>query len=272
MVENSSVGDGSTVGIGSILRNVRTGVGCTIGDYVVLEGPVEIAEGVEIASHGYLRGPLTIKKSVAVGPHATVIGPAVIAEFALVEPGSVVNKNVPANAVVSGNPARIVRYQNALAASRPLLHGKPTDGVVQTKVPGVTLHQLPLLEDLRGNLSFAEIERHIPFEVKRYFLTFDVASEEVRGEHAHRTLSQFLISVHGRVHIVADNGRELEEFILDRPNVALTVPPMTWSVQYRFSQGAVLLVLCSDFYDPDDYIRDYAQFLAEAPGLENSVP
>ena len=265
LVENSIVGDGSAVGMGSILRNgVRTGEGCLIGDYVVLEGPVEIADGVKIETHSYLRGPVTVKRSVVVGAHATVIGPAVIAEFAVVEPGSVVNKNVPAHAVVSGNPARIVRYQNAVAGASSLPHTPPINGVAKTKVPGVTLHQLPLFEDLRGNLSFGEVERHIPFPVRRYFLTFDVASEEARGEHAHRTLSQFLICVHGRVHIVADNGKELEEFILDRPNTAVAISPMIWSVQYRFSQGAVLLVLCSDFYDPGDYIRDYAQFLAEA--------
>jgi UDP-2-acetamido-3-amino-2,3-dideoxy-glucuronate N-acetyltransferase len=69
--------------------------------------------------------------------------------------------------------------------------------------------------------------------------------------------------VHGRVHILADNGQVREEFILDRPNVGLHLPPMIWGVQYRFSPGAVLLVLCSDLYDPGDYIRDYSSFLAE---------
>jgi dTDP-4-dehydrorhamnose 3,5-epimerase-like enzyme len=97
--------------------------------------------------------------------------------------------------------------------------------------------------------------------VKRYFLTFDVASEEVRGEHAHRRLHQFAICVSGRLHIFADDGRNREEFILDRPTLALHLPPMVWGVQYRFSPGAVLMVLCSDYYDPGDYIRDYSQFL-----------
>ena len=194
----------------------------------------------------------------------------VIGNHAVVEPGAVVTRNVPATAIVAGNPARIVRYVDAISA--PV--NPPPDGafprIVKTGVRGVTLHPLPLIEDLRGNLSFGEAKRHVPFEVKRYFLTFDVTTEEARGEHAHRTLEQFLICVHGRLHIVADDGQAREEFILDRPNLGLYLPPMVWGVQYRFSPGAVLLVLCSDVYEPADYIRDYADFRALAPHLASS--
>ena len=136
--------------------------------------------------------------------------------------------------------------------------------MTETRIPGVNVFHMPVFEDLRGNLSVGEIGKHVPFEVKRYFLTFEVESEEARGEHAHRTLHQMLLCVHGRVHILADNGKVREEFILDRPNVGLHLPPMVWGVQYRFSPGAVLLVLCSDVYDPGDYIRDYRAFVAEA--------
>jgi UDP-2-acetamido-3-amino-2,3-dideoxy-glucuronate N-acetyltransferase len=287
LIENSNIADGCAIGPHSVLRNgIRLAENCSIGDCVVLDGPLDLGKQVIIDAHCFLRGPATIgeavrfgpqacmsssngepviiKHSVLIGSNATISGPLVIAEYAIIEPGAVVTKNVPANAVVAGNPAKIVRYQRAVSA--PVIWREPvsSEAVIPTAVRGVTLHQLPVVEDLRGNLTFGEIERHVPFAVKRYFLTFDVASEEARGEHAHRTLHQFLLCVHGRVHIVADDGRNGQEFILDRPNLALHLPPLVWGVQYHFSPGSVLLVLCSDFYDPEDYIRDYADFLSLA--------
>jgi UDP-2-acetamido-3-amino-2,3-dideoxy-glucuronate N-acetyltransferase len=139
-------------------------------------------------------------------------------------------------------------------------------GAVPTSVRGVTLHRLPRIEDPRGNLTFGEVTRHIPFEVRRYFLVFDVPGEHIRGEHAHRTLEQFLICVHGSCRAGADDGRNKEEFVLDDPSIGLYLPPMVWGVQYRYSRDAVLLALTSDLYDADDYIRDYQQFLAEIRG------
>ena len=126
---------------------------------------------------------------------------------------------------------------------------------------GVTLHRLPHVDDLRGNLSFGEIGNQIPFEVKRYFLVYSVASQEVRGEHAHRSLHQFLICVHGRCHVVADDGTLRQEFVLDTPTVGLHLPPMVWGIQYKYTEDAVMLVLASAKYDPASYIRDYAEFL-----------
>ena len=101
----------------------------------------------------------------------------------------------------------------------------------------------------------------MPFEVKRFFLVFDVTSEQIRGEHAHRTLHQFLVCVHGRCCVVADDGAHRQEFILDSPALGLYLPPMTWAVQYKYTRDAVLLVLASDVYDPAEYIRDYEEFL-----------
>ena len=136
------------------------------------------------------------------------------------------------------------------------------EGPFPTSVRGVILHRLPDIEDFRGRLSFGETPRHIPFAVHRYFLVFQVPREDIRGEHAHRTLHQFLICIHGSCRIIADDGRTRQEFVLDEPFVGLHLPPMTWAVQYRYSAGAVLLALTSAPYDPGDYIRDYAEFLA----------
>jgi dTDP-4-dehydrorhamnose 3,5-epimerase-like enzyme len=134
-------------------------------------------------------------------------------------------------------------------------------GASATRVTGVILHRLPYVNDLRGNLSFGEIDNQIPFRVKRYFLVYGVASKEIRGEHAHRSLHQFMICTHGRCHVVADDGVNRQEFILDNPTIGLHMPPMVWGIQYKYSEDAVMLVLASDKYDPASYIRDYSEFL-----------
>lgn len=139
---------------------------------------------------------------------------------------------------------------------------EPLSGVVRTSIAGVTLHNLPHIIDPRGDLSVAEVGEHVPFDVKRYFVVFGVSSGEIRGEHAHRTLHQFLVCVHGRCELLADDGTKRETFVLDRPSLAVHLPPMVWGVQHSYTPGSVLLVLASDHYDPADYIRDYDEFLA----------
>lgn len=135
-------------------------------------------------------------------------------------------------------------------------------GIVSTRVEGVKLYRLPHFQDFRGLLSVAEAGDQIPFEVKRIFLVSGVSSSEIRGEHAHRGLSQFLICVHGSCEVIADDGRQRESFRLDDPSIAVLMPPRVWGVQHQFTPDAVLLVLASEKYDPDDYIRDYSEFLS----------
>jgi dTDP-4-dehydrorhamnose 3,5-epimerase-like enzyme len=114
---------------------------------------------------------------------------------------------------------------------------------------------------MRGNLSFAEYGQFLPFIPKRYFLVFDVKNKEVRGEHAHKMLHQFLVCVKGSCSIVVDDARNREEVVLDSPTLGVHIPPMVWGIQYKFTSDAILLVLASEQYDGDDYIRDYDDFL-----------
>ena len=132
--------------------------------------------------------------------------------------------------------------------------------MTNTAVAGVTIHRMVLVEDLRGTLSAAEVGTHVPFAPTRYFIVFDVPGKDVRGEHAHRHCQQFLVCVRGSVTVVVDDGANSEEIVLDEPNVGLYLPPLVWAIQYRYSADALLLVLASDPYDPDDYIRDYDAF------------
>jgi dTDP-4-dehydrorhamnose 3,5-epimerase-like enzyme len=176
---------------------------------------------------------------------------------------------VPPNAIVVGNPARIVGYADtgeAVQSTRILSASQGDVRVQETRVAGVTLHRLKLVKDMRGSLSVGEYSRDIPFTPQRYFLVFDVPSAEVRGEHAHYECHQFLICAKGRVAVVADDGVRREEYVLDGPEIGVYLPPMVWGIQYRYSADAVLLVFASHAYDPKDYIRKYDDFLAARAG------
>lgn len=179
----------------------------------------------------------------------------------MVGAGAVVTRSVPPNAIVVGNPAKIMGYVDTASSDvANIKKTSPAVGVNPTQVAGVNIHKMPRVTDIRGSLTVGEFERNIPFDAKRYFMVFDVPSVETRGEHAHRECHQFLISVRGSCTVVADDGAHRQEFLLDRPDLGLHLPPMVWGIQYKYSADAVLLVFASHYYDDKDYIRNYSEF------------
>jgi dTDP-4-dehydrorhamnose 3,5-epimerase-like enzyme len=128
------------------------------------------------------------------------------------------------------------------------------------------LIDLPKVSDFRGNLSFIEGGRHVPFDIKRMFYIYDVPTGTERGAHAHRELQQFIICLGGSFDVQLDDGRGQKTVSLARPWQGLYIPPMVWAAELNFSTGAVYVVLASDFYDEADYFRDYASFLAAVNG------
>ena len=131
----------------------------------------------------------------------------------------------------------------------------------QIRVAGVKLLSLKKNSDPQGNLLAFENEQELPFQVKRIFLVNGVPANEVRGIHAHRECWQFLIAVAGSLTVGFDDGAQAQELILDRDDVGLLLPPLTYGRQFNFSPDAVLLVLASHSYDLSDYIDDYEEFL-----------
>lgn len=128
------------------------------------------------------------------------------------------------------------------------------------------LLDLPKISSEKGNLTFVEAERHIPFAIRRIYYLYDVPGGAERGGHAHRTLQQFVIAMSGSFDFVLDDGFERRRIHLNRSYFGLYLPPMIWREIDNFSSGAVCLVLASDFYDEADYIRDYQDFLNAARG------
>ncbi|MHC1727992.1 MAG: WxcM-like domain-containing protein [Syntrophobacteraceae bacterium] len=239
--------------------------GAYVDPGVIIDQDVRIGPNAVVLANTKTDGPSTVIRSgVEIGANATVLGGVTIGIKARVAPGAVVDRSVPPLAIVEGNPARITGYVKTLGGHTNRVPGaeRVETGTRQSQVKGVTLHTLRLVLDLRGNLSVGEFEREIPFKPCRYFMVFDVPTAETRGEHAHRSCKQFLVAVRGDLCVIADDGKTREEFVLDRPNIGLYLPPMVWGIQYRYSLDAVLLVFASKYYDPNDYIRDYADFLA----------
>jgi len=302
LVESQTIGPGTRVwAFAHVLPSARIGRDCNICDHVFIENDVVIGDrvtikcGVQIwdgialeddvfvgpnatftndrfprSKHFLEDHPRTVvRKGASIGANATILPGISIGEKAMVGAGAVVVRDVPTNAIVIGNPARITGYVDSvrIAERVPAMGtGIPQFGAVK----GPKVYQMPIVTDLRGSISVGEVGRNLPFVPKRYFTVFNVPGEEVRGAHAHRICHQFLVCVRGRVTVMADDGLSREEILLDTPAVGIHLPPMVWGVQYKYSADAVLLVLASEAYDAQDYIRDYDQFLrAKSEGISS---
>ncbi|TDE02278.1 sugar 3,4-ketoisomerase [Flavobacterium sandaracinum] len=129
-----------------------------------------------------------------------------------------------------------------------------------TTLKDIQLLQIPVVEDRRGNLAFIQ-EDIVPFEFKRVYYLFDVPSNSFRGSHSHINQCEVLIALSGSFEVVLNDGIEKKSFLLNKPNIGLYIPTGIWRELENFSSGAVCLVLASDVYDEQDYIRDFNQFL-----------
>lgn len=294
IVESKSIGNDTRIwAFAHVLPGAIIGQACNICDGVFIENDVVVGDRVTIKCGVQLWDGVRLGDDVFVGPNATftndpfprsgdqpesfaitkvdagasiganaTILPGIhIGSKAMIGAGAVVTSDVPPRAIVVGNPGRIVGY-----AQTPVAEPEPNDSISAdkphaTRVPGVAIHELPSFRDLRGSLTATEFVNDLPFVPKRSFLVYGVPGKEIRGEHAHRACEQFLMCVHGSVHVVVDDGTNREEHILDRASRGLYVPPMVWATEYRYTADSVLLVFASHEYDPGDYIREYDAFI-----------
>ena len=121
---------------------------------------------------------------------------------------------------------------------------------------------LPKISDPRGNLTFIEGMRHIPFDIRRVYYTYDVPGGADRGGHAHKALHQLIIAMSGSFDVTLDDGRNKKKFHLNRSYQGLYVCPMMWRYLDNFSSGSVCMVLASNLYEASDYYRDYNEFIS----------
>jgi UDP-2-acetamido-3-amino-2,3-dideoxy-glucuronate N-acetyltransferase len=305
--ETDSVGPGTQIwAFAHVLPGAQIGSECNICDHVFIENDVIVGDRVTVKCGVSIWDGLRIEDDVFVGPNVTFTNDAfprskvhtselpltvvrrgaslganctilpgiTIGRMAMVGAGSVLTHDVPPFAIVVGNPARIVGYvESDGEGERRVARVELTSQDESTRalrVAGASMHRMVRADDLRGSLVSGEVDSHIPFQPRRFFSVMHVPSKDVRGAHAHRVCEQFLVCQIGSVAIVVDDGRVREEVVLDDPQLGLYVPPMVWSVQYRYTHDAVLLVLASDPYDPQDYIRDYDEFLEQVTEADAS--
>jgi UDP-2-acetamido-3-amino-2,3-dideoxy-glucuronate N-acetyltransferase len=302
-VQCENVGAGTTIWqYVVILNGAKIGKNVNICAHCFIENDVIIADRVTVKSGVYIWDGVRVDDDVFIGPNVTftndkfprsknfqskpmithleagasigggaVLLPGItIGRGAMVGAGSVVTRSVPPYAIVCGSPARITGYIKNASQGYIVDSSSVTPNPIADQPPMkvgvglVTLHSMKLAQDIRGCLSVGEFPDDIPFLPKRYFLVFNVPNEKTRGEHAHRLCHQFLICVKGSCAVVVDDGESRCELLLDSPNKGIHLPPMTWGIQYKYSNDAVILVFASHKYDADDYIRSYSEFLGLA--------
>lgn len=303
-VYTKKIGSGTKIwAFCNLLKGAKIGQNCNICDHVFIENDVivgnnvtvkcgvQLWDGVRIEDNVFIGPNATftndkfprskkypkkflqtkIKKNASIGANATILPGIIIGENSMVGAGAVVTKDVPDNAIVVGNPARITGYSNVKSVKNIELPELP-EGTVKTKtqINGVEIFSLPKASDIRGDLSYLEYKKHIPFLVKRFFLVHNVPSREVRGEHAHKKVHQFLICIKGSLSIIVDNGKKSLEFPMKEMEYGLYLKPMIWGVQYKYTKDAILLVFASGEYDPKEYIRDYKEFLQAVKKKKNA--
>jgi UDP-2-acetamido-3-amino-2,3-dideoxy-glucuronate N-acetyltransferase len=289
LVETDALGEGTKVAaFARLAPGAAVGASCVIEEHAFIDAGVEIGDeatvgvgvrllgnvvlgpGVVVAANAVLgqfsgTGQVLVGRGATLGANATVLAGVTIGREAVVAPGSVVEADVPAHAVVRGSPARIVSYVDALPeTTKPEIDLSSLTSPTETGVDGVVLYPLTQARDLRGSLSALEFEG-LPFVPRRMFAVYGVPDESVRGAHAHRQCGQFLVCISGGARCIADDGKgSRQEFVLATSKAGLYIPPMVWGMQYGYTRDACLVVLAELPYDPDDYIRDYEEFVVLA--------
>ncbi len=277
ILEGAKIGEDCNICDGVFIEN-----DVTVGDRVTVKSGVQLWDGIRIADDVFI-GPnatftndlfprsriwqqilpvTNIHTGASIGANATILPGITIGEGAMIGAGAVVTRNVPANAIVYGNPARLRRFieSEKRNSSHRGENDAPNSDIDSEVTSEAKLVKLNRFSDSRGNLTVVDFKNELPFMAKRFFTVSQVPSGDVRGEHAHRICEQVLIIMNGSVNVKIDNGKSIMQVNLSDPRVALYIPRMMWSTQFEFSEDAILGVFASHAYDAEDYIHSYGEF------------
>jgi acetyltransferase-like isoleucine patch superfamily enzyme len=296
-VATSKIGSGTRVWQYSVICDgVEIGADCNVCSHCFIETGVVIGDRVTIKNGVSLWTGLTIEDDVFVGPgvtfsndrrprsklrpitfestiiragasigaNAVILPGLTVGRGAMIGAGAVVTADVPAYAIVKGNPGRVTGFcgtaKTRNVPSRDSVNSRPNNR--SSSVRGVTWVPIDQHSQARGDLYVANYPAHLPFQVRRFFIVSNVPTTAVRGNHAHRKCHQFLVCTAGACLVTVDDGENRETFELSSPSVGLHIAPLVWGLQHDYSNGAALLVLASEGYDRDEYVHSYEEFRA----------
>lgn len=309
-VHDKAICESNNVGVGTriwpfahVLPGARIGQDCNIcenvfvendvivGDRVTIKCGVQLWDGVRLGCDVFI-GPnatltndrlprskkyqeavlqTVIEDGASIGANATLLPGISIGAFAIVAAGAVVTRNVPAHALVAGNPARIMRF---VSERGKLVTSHSCAVEVPLTLPHCHFIKFKSHKNESGTLIAVEHDGDLPFRPRRTFILQNIRPGQSRGNHGHRTCSQLLQVVSGHVSVLIDDGENREEILLNDTAVGLYLPPMIWCSIYGFSKGSVLQVYASHPYDDADYIRSYSNFqilVRETPNVAPSA-
>jgi acetyltransferase-like isoleucine patch superfamily enzyme len=245
--------------------------GVQLWDGVVLEDDVVVGPNATFTNDAFPRSKkppaeflrTLIKSGASIGANATLLPGLTVGSNAMVGAGAVVTQDVPANALVVGNPAYVNGYvEPDRHASRVVIARElNAEGLPSPRVRGVTLYALPLTKALPGGPAERELAGELPFQPKSFSVVHDPPNRRAREGHARKYLHQFLVCISGECRLFVDDGMNRAEILLNSPRIGVHLTPMLWSAQYKFSRGAMLLILASENDDAAGHIRDYDEYL-----------
>lgn len=261
LVETDHVGEGTRIeAFASVMAGAWVGENCTIGPGVHIQGTAVPGDRAPGAGEPPPPPKTRIQDGATIGANATILRGVTVGPRARVGAGAVVTRHVPAGAIVEGNPARIVGYDDG---DRVDARGAAEGEHGLRGAPGSShrLRELPEYRDLRGGLTPLDVAGDLPFPPKRCYWIYDVPHASVRRGCAHRREQRLMVCLRGAVRVRIDDGARVEEYHLASPGLGLHVEARVWVTVDGFSPDTVLMVFADQQLDPTEPIRDYQEFL-----------